>query len=440
MVKEMAIKQVRETMGSAPDRQPDAVEALELDQPSERYTGLRRWLVVFLLVALALTVLGIIRRTDQSNETQFQTKNVRRGDIVLTVTATGTLAPTKKVDVVSELSGIIKTVEADYNDHVKSGQVLARLDTSKLELVVAQYTAALEKAKANTQLAKAKLKDAVRDYQRQRALRPEGAAAQSKLDEKETAFEKASAEVIGAKAEVIRWQAVLDAAHTELSKAFIRSPIDGIVLARSVEPGQNVSAILQMPALFTVAESLTCLEMRVDVGEADVTRVKEGQTVVLTVDALPDRTFHGHVVQTRYCAKTMGGVATYKTVLRVDNSDLSLRPGMTATACITVGRIEDAILVPNAALRFTPPVPHDKRFFRALSGMLLPHPSVAESAPRRSQGNGRDGTHQVWVLHDNHPVPISITLGATDETWTEVVDGDLKPGMVLVVGVLENER
>ena len=386
---------------------------------------------------MALIVLGVIKWGDNSSAPQFVTKEVRRGDIVVIVTATGTLEPTQKVDVGSELSGIMKTVEANYNDQVECNQVLARLDTSKFELSVAQSEAALQNAKANVLLAEAKLKEADREHKRQKALRLEGAVAQIKLDEKETDLEKAFAEEAGAKAEVIRAKAALDAAQTELSKAFIRSPINGIVLARNVEPGQTVAAAFQAPVLFTLAEDLTRMELQVDVDEADVSKVKKDQEAVFTVDAHPNRSFHARITQTRFGSKTVGGVVTYKTILSVDNSDLSLRPGMTATARITVMKIEDALLAPSVALRFTPPVQEKKKSVRDLAGMLLPTPPGGKGASGEINITKEDGTGKVWRLKDDHLVPISVTVGATDETWTEIRKGALELGMALAVDVIE---
>ncbi len=421
-----------------PNGEPDGADILGLDHPSESRKGLKRRLVVACVVVLAAIIIVIVKWAENSTSPRFLTERVRRGDIVVTVSATGTLEPTRKVDIGCELSGTVKTVQVDYNDHVKRDQVLARLDTSKLELSLAQSKAALESAKANVSLDEAKLKDAEREYKRQKVLNLEGAATQSKLDEKETAFEKAVAELAGAKADVIRYQAALDSAETELSKATIRSPINGIVLTRSVEPGQTVAATYATPTLFTVAEDLTRMELQVDVDEAAISQVKEGQEAVFTVDAYLDRTFRARIIQARFGSSTTSGVVTYKTILSVDNSDLSLRPGMTATACITVKKVENALLVPNAALRFTPPVKKKKKSFEGLDKMLLPTPPAQSKVQKRDDRN-KDGSHRVWAIKDGLPVPIPVTLGATDETWTEILTGDLEPGMPLAIDVLDSE-
>ena len=299
------------------------------------------------------------KKGNQSTAARYKTEEVRRGDLTVIVTATGTLQPTNKVEVGSELSGIIKSVEADYNSKVKVGQVLARLDTSKLEAQVTQSRAALESAKAKVLQAQATVKETrakLAQFQKVRELSNNKVPSQSELDAAEAAFERAKADEASATAAVSQAQATLQANETDLSKSVIRSPINGIVLTRSMEPGQTVAASFTAPVLFTLAEDLTQMELHVNVDEADVGKVQEGQEATFSVAAYPDRTFEARIIQARYGSSTTSGVVTYETVLKVDNPDLSLRPGMTATADITVKKVENAILIPSAALRFTPPV------------------------------------------------------------------------------------
>jgi HlyD family secretion protein len=424
---------------STAGNQPDGSDILGLDHPSENRKGLKRRLVVAGLVALLAIIIVVVKWAENSTSTRFLSERVRRGDLVVTVSATGTLEPTRKIDVGCEVSGTVKTMEADYNDLVKLDQVLARLDTAKFELSVAQSKAALDNAKATVAVKEASLKDADREYKRQKVLNLEDAVAQIKLDEKETAFEKAVAELAGAKAEVIRYQAALESAETELSKAIIRSPVNGIVLSREVEPGQTVAATYSTPTLFKVAEDLTRMKLQVDVDEAVISQVKEGQEATFTVDAYQDRNFRARTTQARFGSTTTSGVVTYKTILSVDNSDLALRPGMTATASITVQKVENALLVPNAALRFTPPVKKKKKSFEGLGKMLLPTPP-AQSKVQEKDDRNKDGSHRVWAVNkDGLLVPIAVTLGATDETLTEILTGDLEPDMALAIDVLDSE-
>jgi HlyD family secretion protein len=254
------------------------------------------------------------------------------------------------------------------------------------------------------------------------------------MDAAMAALQRAQADEASAKAQVSEAQATLEANESDLAKAVIYSPINGIVLKRSVEPGQTVAASFQTPVLFTLAEDLTKMELHVDVDEADVGQVKEGQEAAFTVDAYPDRAFPARITQVRYGSQEVEGVITYETVLNVDNSDLSLRPGMTATADITVQKVENAILVPNAALRFSPPVKEKEAPSNSGSVLskLLPHPPRSPSKQREVViANKRQ--QRVWRLQDGKLAAVDVTTGATDGIMTEVTGGDVKPGMALVV-------
>jgi HlyD family secretion protein len=389
------------------------------------------------MVVAVLTAFVIWKGMKKSNSIRYKTQEVVRGDLTVIVTATGTLQPTNKVDVGSELSGIIKSVEVDYNDRVKVGQVLAKLDTSKLEAQIAQAKAALESAKAKVLQAQATVAETsakLSQLQRVRELSNGKIPSQSELDAAEAAFERAKADESSARAAVSQAQATLEAYETDLSKSVIRSPINGIVLNRSIEPGQTVAASFQAPVLFTLAEDLTQMELHVNVDEADIGKVREGQKATFTVSAYPNRIFEAHITQARYGSSTTSGVVTYETVLKVNNSDLSLRPGMTATADIMVKKVENAILVPSAALRFTPPVQEGKRPSTGLVGTLLPRPPRSESKQGEDVSANKK-QQRVWTLKDGQLSAIPVTIGSTDGSMTEVVAGDIKPGMALVVDI-----
>ena len=425
-------------MSSKSHSESEIAKTLDLGPASSRGGRWKRWLIIVLLVAGGVVVVVIRRDAGKSAATQFETQQARRGNLVVLVTATGTLQPTNTVEVGSEISGIVKSVGADYNDKVKVGQVLARIDTSKLEAQETQSKAALESAKARVLQAKATVSETsskLAQYQRVRELSHGKVPSQSEFDAAQAAFDRAKADEASAAAAVAQAQATLEANQTDIAKAIIHSPIDGIVLTRSIEPGQTVAAAFQAPVLFTLAEDLTQMELHVDVDEADVGQVREGQDATFDVDAYTNRTFNARITQTRYGSKTVDGVVTYESVLKVDNSDLSLRPGMTATADITVKKVEDAVLVPSAALRFTPPVVtgKTKTASRGLLGAMLPRPPMNSSKPQEN-GTG-NGKKQVWVLKDGQPVAVPVTLGATDGVMTEVVSGDVQPGMVVVVDV-----
>jgi len=424
-------------MSSKSHSESDIAKTLDLDRASNRGRRLKRWLVAILVVALVAVVVVLRKGADKSAATQFETQEARRGDLVVLVTATGSLQPTNKVDVSSEMSGIVKSVEANYNDKVKIGQVLARIDTSKLDAEATQYKAALESAKARVLQAKAtfsETRNKLSQLERVRELSKGKVPSQSEFDAAQAAFERAKADEASAVAAVTQAEATLEVNQTNIGKTIIRSPINGIVLTRSVELGQTVAAAFQAPLLFTLAEDLTQMELRVDVDEADVGQVKEGQEATFYVDAYPNRTFNARITQTRYGSKTVEGVVTYETVLKVDNSDLCLRPGMTATADVTVKKVEGAVLVPGAALRFTPPVQAQKGPSRGLLGAMLPRPPMGSSKPPEN-GTGNGKRKQVWTLKDGQPVAVPVSVGATDGVLTEVLDGNVQPGMVLVVDV-----
>jgi HlyD family secretion protein len=420
----------------------DIAQVLEIDQSSGRRKGLKRLLIVALLLVVAATTIVLWNRMGKPDSVQYKTQLVERGRLIVMVTATGTLQPTNQVDVGSELSGIIKSVEADYNDTVKVGQVLARLDTSKLEAQVTQSKAAVESAKAKVLQAQATVKETrakLAQLQRVRELSNGMVPSQSEIDAAEAAFERAKADEGSGRAAVSQAQAILEANETDLSKAVIISPINGIVLTRSVEPGQTVAASFQAPVLFTLAEDLTQMQLHVDVDEADVGNVHEGQEATFSVSAYPNRTFKARIIQTRYGSSTTSGVVTYETALKVNNSDMALRPGMTATADITVKKVEDAVLVPSAALRFTPPEQEQRQASTGLVASLLPRPPGSVSKQGENVSANKE-QQLVWTLRDGQLSAVSVTVGSTSGSMTEVVSGEIEPGMALVVDTLSAEK
>jgi HlyD family secretion protein len=395
------------------------------------------WVALALAAVLAVFAWGF---SGDKEQVTYQVQEARRGDLTITVSATGNLQPLNQVDVGSERSGIVRSVEVDYNDQVEVGQVLARLDTLLLDAEVRKASAALESAEARVLQAQATLKEAGAELGRKRQaheLTSGKVPSARELDVAEAALERARADEAAAGAQVSQARATLESVRTDLSKALILSPIHGIVLSRSVEPGQTVAASLQAPVLFTLAEDLARMELHVDLDEADVGRVEPGQQATFTVDAYPDRVFPAEVVQVRYSAKAEGGVVTYETVLRVDNTGLLLRPGMTATADITVNEVRDAVLVPNSALRFMPREaggqPGEKS---SMLNKLMPRaPRHARRAFQSEDFNGAATAEQkVWTLRQGTLVSIPVTIGATDGVMTEIVKGEVEQGTGVVTG------
>lgn len=395
----------------------------------------RRWRLwasaAVLLVIVLASALG-----KKPQPVKYVTQPAHRGNLVVTVSATGTLEPLKKVDVGIEVSGTIKTVEADYNAEVKVGQVLARLDTTRLEAQAQQSQAALESARAKVLQAQASGQEAEAQLARLNHVHELSGGkmpSQNDLDTAKANLARSKADEASANASVAQAQASLNVVRTDVSKAVIVSPINGVVLKRAVEPGQTVAASFQSPILFTLAEDLAQMELQVDVDEADVGQVREGQEVTFTVDAYPDRAFPARITQVRFGSQTVEGVVTYKTVLKVDNSSLALRPGMTATAVITVNKKENALLVSNAALRFAPTVKETTSQTNSggLVGMLLPRPP-GQGSKQAEEPNTKNKEQRVWTIRGGQLAPLSITKGVSDGVQTEVVGGQVEPGMELV--------
>jgi HlyD family secretion protein len=414
----------------------ETLEIGKVSKPSRRWV---RWAIVALIAVIAVAAGWYFLKLDpKATATQYKTEQVKQGDLTVIVTATGTLKPTNSVDVGSELSGIVKTVEADYNSRVKVGQVLARLDTSKLEATITQTKASLESAQAKVLQTKATVtetKAKLSQLKNAREISGGRLSSQVEVDAAEAAYARAQADTASATAAVSQAKAVLEANETDLAKAVIRSPINGIVLVRSVEPGQTVAAAFQSPVLFSLAEDLTRMDLHVNVDEADIGKIHEGQKAVFTVAAYPNRTFTAQITQARYGSSTTSGVVTYETILKVANPDLALRPGMTATADITVRELKDALLVPGAALRFTPPVVQvEEKTSRGLFFSLFPRPT----RPQQGSDNGGagKGKQRVWVLKDDQPVAVVITTGWSSGSLTEVTSGNLAAGTPLITDIL----
>jgi HlyD family secretion protein len=415
-------------MDTKTDVQSEITKTLGISQGKGRR---KKWKWIILSIVLLAVISWVFFSTSKNTltaEDWFKTKAAARGPMTVTVTATGSIQPTNQVDVGSEQSGIVEQVEVTYNDRVEVGQVLARLDPSILNAQVMQYKANLESAKADLLNQKTTVSENRKKLERLKEvweLSGKKVPSQDELDAAEANLQRALANEASAKARVSQAQANLEAKETDLSKLVIYSPVNGIVLDRKVEPGQTVQASFQAVTLFKLAEDLTRMELHVAVDEADVGLVKAGQKATFTVDAYPDRSFVAEVIQVRYGAKTEQGVVTYETVLSADNSELLLRPGMTATADIVVKEIADTLLIPNAALRFSPTEDELKRF-------RTPQPESAESEDDAPEAKTRK--HQkVWIVQNGKLIQISIIIGDSDNLNTEIKGGDLKPGDLLII-------
>lgn len=419
----------------------DVAKTLGVGKSSTSSHRARRWLFWTALVIVILIIGVSLGIKDETNGVQYATQPVQRGDLVVTVSATGTLQPIKKVDVGIEVSGTIKTVEVDYNDKITNGQVLARLDTTKLEAQVLQSVAALDAAKAKVAQAQANVRLAKAQWERYSQVRKLSGGkmpSQTDLDTAEATLASYQADEANYKATVAQCQATLDVNRTDLSKAIVRSPINGIVLSRSIEPGQTVAATMTTPVLFTLAEDLTKMELQVDVDEADVGQVNKGQSATFTVDAYPDRQFPAQVSLVHYAATTNANVVTYRTILNIDNAAFLLRPSMTATAVITVNKRTNALLVANAAFRFVPPQTQTAKAKESggLLSALLPRPPRSDSFNAVEDTNEKSKIQRVWTLRNGQLTVIPVTKGPSNGTVTEITDGALEPGMELITEMI----
>lgn len=422
----------------------DIAEHLGVGPGRKRWRKVAAWLVV-LLVIVGAAFAYLNNRNAAAPVVRYRTENARTGDLMVTVTATGQLASTRDVSVGSEVSGIIDTVEVNYNDTVKVGQVLARINTEKLDAQVAQDKAALESARAKVEDAKVTVTETEAEYRRMVAARERSKnqlPSQHDLDAAKAAYERAKVAVLGAQAAVTQAEATLTQDQTNVAKAVIKSPVNGVVLARNVEPGQTIAASFSVTTMFQLAEDLSRMKLQVNIDEADVGAVKEGQAVSFSVDAYPGRRFPGRITQLRYQSTTTNNVVTYLAVISVDNQKMLLRPGMTATAIITVQSLKNALLVPNVALRFNPAngaggnQSDNRSFIRKL--MPGPPPMSKRAATDDSDAAGA-GPH-VWVLKNGQPAPVGVKTGVSNGKLTEIVSGDIAAGVPLVVETMKVEK
>ncbi|MFO0990363.1 MAG: efflux RND transporter periplasmic adaptor subunit [Hyphomicrobiales bacterium] len=415
-------------------RLPDPGEIqriLELDPAPRRRRLLRRFAIGALIVALiAGGAFWYRQSTATSAATTYQTEQIERGRLVVTVTATGTIEPTTQVDVSSEMSGVVRSVNVDNNSLIKKGDVLAQLDVERLEAQLGRARATLEASEARLTDAQATVEERNRAYDRQVSLRKKGFSPEQDLEVARAARDRAVAAVTSAEADIAVAKADVHLQEIEISKSRIISPIDGIVLKRSVEPGQTVASSLQAPVLFTLAEDLKRMQLEAEVDEADIGSVATGQEASFTVDAYPGKNFAARIETLEFSPQTTDGVVTYKAILSVDNSELLLRPGMTATAQITVKELSDALTVPNAALRYEPPK-RAERQSRSLLSALLPRPPRFENA---SKNEAVTNDRAVWVLKDGKPQRIPVTSGSTDGKRTEIVKGEIASGDDVITG------
>lgn len=409
-----------------------------LDEPLQR-AWYRRPLIWAGVMALVLAGGGVwwwqVRKAANAAPI-YNTQPVARGNLTLTVTANGTLQPTRTINIGSELSGTVLKVNVDVNDTIKKGQVLVVLDTAKLGDQILRSKATLSAASSKVEQTQATVAEAAASLARyEEVAQLSGGKVPSKveLDTARATLKRARADAASAQAGVSDAQAALSTDQTNLSKASIRAPADGVVLTRAVDPGNAVAASLQAVTLFTVAEDLTKLRLWVYVDEADVSAVKVGQNANFTVSAYLSRQFPARITRVGFGSTITDNVVTYLTYLDVDNADLNLRPGMTATATITATQRTNVLLVPNTSLRFSPSAQASPA--AAKGGVMA---SLTPRMPGRTRQSAASDAStalakQVWVLSkDGIPVAVAVTPGISNGRMTEITGGDLTAGMLVI--------
>ncbi|MBK9265454.1 MAG: efflux RND transporter periplasmic adaptor subunit [Polyangiaceae bacterium] len=426
-----------------PGGDPEVLRVVAKKKKSTRF----RWiaLIAFLLAASGGGFAVWKKQTATTQTTQYQTQKVERGDLRVSVTATGTLKARSTVEVGAEITGRVLQVHVNFNDKVTRGQILAEIDTETYKARVEEAQAQLTAASATLRNAKATANEAKLKVDRGKNTVAEGLLAQQDFETLEANHERAKAQIVSAGAQVTLAQASLKVAQTNLSKAVIRSPIDGVVLNRAVEPGQTVTSGLQTPVLFVLAADLGELQLNVQVDEADVGSVVEGQTATFTVDAYSQRTFDSKVLAVKNLPTAGTTIVTYEAWLSVDNEKRLLRPGMTATATIVVDERKDVLLAPNAALRFNPNRRRDDA--NTKKGV-----SVDQFLPTARRGPTRQNTRApggpgagprkpaLWLPTGGEPKRVNVEVGPSDGIRTEIKSDEITEGTEVILTAVEAPR
>jgi HlyD family secretion protein len=400
-----------------------------------------------LVIVLVLTAGGAgfayWRMGNGPKEVPYLTVPVSKGNVRQVVSSTGTLQAVTTVLVGSQVSGTIAKLSADYNTKVTKQQVVAQLDQAKFAARVEETRANLLAAQAGAAKSKVAVEDAERTLKRAKELKQRELVSQSELDVAQTAYDSARSQLNVSQAQVGQAQAAMNQANIDLGYTVIRSPIDGIVISRSIDVGQTVAASLSAPTLFTIANDLTRMEVHTNVDEADVGNIREGQDVTFTVDAHANRRFRGKVHQVRNAPQVIQNVVTYDAVVRINNKELLLKPGMTANVQFLVSEKEDVLTIPNMALRFRPPEEKNEvqDVLRQEQGRAAPR--VGQRRTSRSGGSGggdagegrRVRQVKIYVMKEGKAQPVEVQAGITDGSKTEVIAGALMENDPVIIGM-----
>jgi HlyD family secretion protein len=394
------------------------VVAFPAGQPGNRHAEkahrpwTKKWLIAGAIMLFLLAPAGIAYwATSSGTAVRYATSPVTSGTVARTVTATGTVNPVLTIIVGTYVSGVIQELYCDYNTQVKKGQICAKIDPRPYQMIVDEDKASLAVAKAQLEKDNANLAYVRLNYERNLRLAESNAVSKDVADNAKNIYDQARAQIEFDQATIAQHQAQLDAAQINLDYTNITSPVDGTVVSRDVTMGQTVAASFQTPTLFLIATDLATMEVDTNVSESDIGGIREGNTTTFTVDAFPRRTFEGSVSQVRQSPQNVQNVVTYDVVVSAANSDLALKPGMTAATRIVTESRENVTRVPNQALRYRPS-----------NSSTTPVPKPAE------------GQARIWVLRQDRPVAISVVTGLDDDSFTEIVGGDIKPGDQVITG------
>ncbi|TPJ29510.1 efflux RND transporter periplasmic adaptor subunit [Mesorhizobium sp. B2-8-3] len=406
--------------------------ALGLDRKGVSRKRRRFWLYALLAIAIVAAGIAVYRwYAAAPPRIEYTAVPAAITDLTVEVSATGALQPLTQVDISSELSGIVRSVAANENQQVKKGDVLATLDTAKLEVQIERATASAKAAAAAVEDAKVTLQENENAVVRANALTKRGMATDQSLEAATATRDRSKAALDSAEANLAIAQADLKAQQTDLAKSTIYAPIDGIVLTRSVDPGQTVASSLQAPVLFVIAADLRNMELQAAVDEADIGQVKPGQHARFTVDAFPDRPFDAEIRDISYASVTTDGVVTYNARLEVDNGELLLRPGMTATVSVVTRQAKGVLTVPSTAFRYRPMQQQARGWsFSDLFTGRMGRPNRQREATKAPT----DGSRTLYVLENGRPHPVNVKIGSSDGELTEITSG-LDEGAQVITGV-----
>ena len=408
--------------------------------------------IVVLIVAAGIVFGYTVLKRNNTNGLQYELAAIDKGTVTALVDTTGTLNPVTIVDIGSQVSGKIEQIYVDFNSQVKAGQVLAELDQLNFQTKVQQNEANYLSSVAAVEKSKVSLENSKKRLDRAKSLFEKELLSFEEFETAEVQYFSAKADLQSSEARLEQAKAQLDTSKVDLTYTIIKSPIDGVVINRSVNVGQTVAASFQAPVLFQVANDLTKMQVECSVDEADIGRVKEGQTARFTVDAFPDENFTGVVKQVRYSPEVIQNVVTYATIVDVENPEMKLRPGMTATISFVVGEAKNALRVPNSALRFQPPPEVLQALFEEMRGEMQAKRGQSSQAEGQSekreqqanfqmgQGMGRMGSRprdraRVWIQDEVGKLRmVSIRTGVTDNTYTEIIAGEINEGQEVITG------